>query len=239
MNGTLISHIVFLLTIMPMGIIINIKLYQNVKLQKHRENGKIIQRILKTYSIVQCIIPLLTQTLVIPFLDVGMLQKLSPVVASFLLQLLRPLLTLYVYYTGLNSLVIACSRCTFIVYDRKADQIGTRKLKFFFIGMSVILPLLLVFVNECVFSIKNSPLMLITTSQACENYSSTKNDSVTECIDEILYGIENPLYKLVQENFNSTLVSIIRVIATIISVTTLSNILELFIYVHIFRFCIR
>ena len=37
------------------GIIISKKLYKNVREEVHQERGKVIQRIMKTYSLVQCV----------------------------------------------------------------------------------------------------------------------------------------------------------------------------------------
>ena len=38
-----------------LGVIVGIRLYNNLNNEKHREQGKVIQRIMKTYAIMQCI----------------------------------------------------------------------------------------------------------------------------------------------------------------------------------------
>ena len=74
---TLALHIVTFLTIMPIGIIVNRKLYHNIKNEVHRENGKVIQRILKTYSLVQCTLPVLCHFLIIPHLTDEIIENTS------------------------------------------------------------------------------------------------------------------------------------------------------------------
>ena len=44
-----------MLFLSSVGIIVGMKFYKNVSKEDHQENGKLIQRIIKTYAIVQCI----------------------------------------------------------------------------------------------------------------------------------------------------------------------------------------
>ena len=240
-NWILIAHITFSLTIIPMGIAINTKLYQNVKLEKHRENGKIIQLILMTYSIVQCILPALIHIVITPFQDSGLLEKLDPTLFSILVQAFRTLTSLYIFYVGCNSLIIACARYLFIVFSHKANQIGISRLKFIFTSSCIFLPLCLVFLRECVFSIERNQIQRIMTiqEQKCGNYSSSNNNNITECVNEVLNSMEFPLYEFIQKTFNSTLLSIVRSIIILVTTIIHSNIVELIIYIHVFTFCIR
>ena len=241
MSWILIIHIIFVLTIIPLGVVVNTQLYQNVKLEKRRENGKIVQQILKTYSIVQCTLPAIIQILMIPFLDIALLEKLDHTLMSIIAQTFRFVGSLYIFYTGFNSLIIACARYMFIVFSRKADKIGIRKLKFFFICSSIFLPLCLVILRECIFSIKEIQIqrLIKIQEQKCGQYLSSNNNSVTECIDTMISSMEFPLYEFIQGNFNSTLISIIRAIIIFVSSVIVSNLLELFIYIHTFIFCMR
>ena len=65
-NWILIIHIILFVIIMPIGIYINRKLYINIKNEKRRENGKVIQQIIKTYSIAQPILSVITYILITP-----------------------------------------------------------------------------------------------------------------------------------------------------------------------------
>ena len=50
----IISYVLFCLVIVPLGIVICRKLYIDTKNEEHKEKGKVIQRIMKTYCVVQC-----------------------------------------------------------------------------------------------------------------------------------------------------------------------------------------
>ena len=50
-----VFYILICLVVIPLGIGIGIKLYNKVKDEEHNEKGKVIQKIIKTYSIVQCV----------------------------------------------------------------------------------------------------------------------------------------------------------------------------------------
>ena len=77
MNYILISHIVVFITVMPLGIFIHRKLYNNINNEKHRESGKVIQRILKTYSIIQCTLAPLIHLSFTPLLDAELFENMK------------------------------------------------------------------------------------------------------------------------------------------------------------------
>ena len=239
MNWLLISHIIVFLTMVPIAIVINKKLYQNVKLEKHRETGKIIQRILMTYSIVQCLLPALIHVLGIPFLDIEIFEKFDESFMSILTQIFRTSLIFYISYRGLHSLIIAFSRYMFIVFSHKADKIGIRKLKLVLIGSSISFPLFFSLLCQCTFSIKNREQMMEIAEQKCGRYTRLDNNSFTECLDTMLNSMEFPLYEFIHENVNSAFISMTRGILVFIAGAIHSNITELFIHIHIFTFCIR
>ena len=74
-----IIHTVLVMALMPIAIFLNKKLYHNLKNEKRRENGKVIQRILKTYSIVQCTLPVLIYPFFLPMLNNKILEYLGPI----------------------------------------------------------------------------------------------------------------------------------------------------------------
>ena len=102
-----ITHAIFVMTMMPIAIFINRKLYHNLKNEKRRENGKVIQRILKNYSIVQCTLPVLIYCLFLPMINKKMLEYVDPILKYSFVQSLRCLVTIYLLYILSNSLIIA------------------------------------------------------------------------------------------------------------------------------------
>ena len=220
-----------------MGIIVNLKLYNNIKNEEHHEKGKVIQRILKTYSLFQCTLPILCHFLILPKLTIETLEHLEPMFKFFLLHLRRFLLPLYVFYTATNSLIIAICRYIFIVFDKKANQFGIRKLKYFFIGSSVGLPFVLVLLHNLVISTEELRARQVLYSFG--NISISTNETVKGCMETMLHTMENPLYCFIKENFNPTLIKMVRVILESTTAIILSNLVEGFIYIHTFTYCIR
>ena len=233
----LILHIIVFLTITPLVIIINRKLYYNIKNEEHRENGKVLQRILKTYSIVQCTLPVLCHLLVTPYLSAGILEKLEPMLRFCFVHLTKFLMQLYASYTSSNSLIIALCRYMFIVFEGKANRIGIQKLRYFFFGISGGLPLGLVILHNCVISLEEFKEIAVLFDFG--NVSTSTNETIKGCVESMFYTMENPLYCLIKENFNSTLITMVRIIVISTSAILFSNLIEGFIYIHTFTYCIR
>ena len=124
------------MTMIPIAIFLNRKLYNNLKNEKHRENGKVVQRILKTYSIVQCTLPVLIYPLFLLMLNNEIFEYLDPALRYSFVQLVRCLFTIYIYYILSNSLIIALTRYLFIVFVATANKVETLTIKRFFIGLS-------------------------------------------------------------------------------------------------------
>ena len=53
-TAEIISYTLFCLFIVPLGLAICRKLYIDTKNEEHKEKGKVIQRIMKTYCLIQC-----------------------------------------------------------------------------------------------------------------------------------------------------------------------------------------
>ena len=230
-------HIVIFLTITPMAIIVNRKLYHNIKNEEHRENGKVIQRILKTYSVVQCTLPVICYCLMILNLAVESVEKLGPMLKFFLLHLTRCLMHFYVIYTATHSLIIALGRYMFLVFERKADEIGIRKLKHFFVGSSLGLPIGLTLLHNLVISTEEFREREVLFS--FQNISISTNDTIKGCMGGMFHTMENPLYCFIEENFNPTLITIVRIVLISTNTIILSNLVEAFIYIHTYTYIIR
>ena len=225
---------------MPIGIYINRKLYINIKNEKRRENGKVIQQIIKIYSIVQPILSAITYILITPKESFEIFEKLEPVLRFFFIQLFRFLFKVSVYYISLNSLVIAFCQYMFIVFHERADNIGITRLKNFFIGISIGLPIGLAVLHCSVISGDIYPQKLPGCGFFSFGNLSRSTDEITKgCMETMFQTMENPVYCFIQENFNDTLVAITRIMLTISTVIIFSNILEGFIYVHTFMYSIR
>ena len=144
---------------------------------------------------------------------------------------------LYVSYTATHSLIIALCRYMFIVFDRKADEIGIRKLKHFFVGSSLGLPIGSTLLHNLVISTEEFREREVLFS--FQNISISTNDTIKGCMRGMFHTMENPLYCFIEENFNPTLITIVRIVLISTNTIILSNLVEAFIYIHTYTYCIR
>ena len=227
------------MTLMPIAIFLNKKLYHNLKNEKRRENGKVIQRILKTYSIVQCTLPVLIYPFFLPMLNNKILEYLGPILKYSLVQLLRCLLTIYLYYILSNSLIIALARYLFIVFDTTANRIGTRNIQRFFIGLGFGIPIVLGPIHYSFIPFHIIDEFMQVEKHSLTNNTSSSDENITRCMETMFDTLESPLYCFTEKYFQPTLISVIRIVVAIVTTIIASNIPEGFIYIHTFIYCNR
>ena len=237
-NWMVIWHIILCLILIPLGISVNKKLYHNIKNEEHLEKGQIIQRIIKTFSIIQCILWPSCLILSTPFLESNILNELASAPKFYLTQFSRCLSTFLRHYSGFHSLIIAVSRYVFIVFNGKAEKIGVKRLRTFFISTSIEVPMLLTIVEFLFFPAKGwishfrfsneYSLMDVRT-----NHSETAHHSIDIDIKE------NVFYLAIQKYIHPAPIGIIKCILLITAAIIYSNIAEGLIYGHIFMFTYR
>ena len=105
----IVSFCIVLIFILPLTIFVNKKLYFNIKNEEHLEKGKVVQYIVKTYSLIQCIA---WPVLVFYFGMIRIVNEIKRVHESLILQFLvstfRYLYTFIRDYLQFHSLVIEC-----------------------------------------------------------------------------------------------------------------------------------
>ena len=80
------AYFAYCFSVVTFGIVVNKKLYQNVRNEEHLEKGKIIQRIMKTHSLVQCITwPVLISAAFFMKINKNLLEIISPKYMKFFL----------------------------------------------------------------------------------------------------------------------------------------------------------
>ena len=232
------------MTMIPISIFLNRKLYHNLKNERHRENGKVIQRILKTYSIVQCTLPVLIFPLFLPLLIImehkyEIFEYLDPVLKYSFVQLLRCLLTIYLYYILSNSLIIALARYLFIVFDSTVNRIGTLNIQRFFIGLGFGIPIVLGPINYSVIPFHTIDNFMEVAKHSLRNYTTSSDENITGCKETMFDTLESPLYCFTEKYFQSNLISVIRIVLAFVTAIIASNFPEGFIYIHTFIYCSR
>ena len=154
-NGVASGIVVVVINLLlsGVGVIINIKLYNNVKSEEHQEKGEVIQRIMKMYAIIQavcwpCVI-LGHDSLIWIDLELFNLDQ-SCFIRYFKLSL-RYLSAMLACYGGFNSAIIAISRYLFIVREQEVSQFGVKQTKRILIGSSLVVPFITVILWDASF----------------------------------------------------------------------------------------
>ena len=228
----------FCFTFIPIGIIIGMKLYKNIKDEDHKEKGKVIQKIMKTYAIVQCFSwPLLM--IWYGFLHVNTEMQIIPrQFLRYIFSITRYLTSLNTDYVSFNSLIIAMCRYTFVVFETNAEGFGIDKLKNILICSSVGIPIFRSVLHQCTVPIEDN--FLSTFHPLFDEYKNNKSTVYQSDESNVSSHIlESPLYTSVHVIFPSAVIWVMKRISDCMVVLIYSNIVEGIIYLHIFIFVKR
>ena len=225
----IVVYVITCVFVIPFAIIVNKKLYSNIKNEEHLEKGKVIQYLVKTYALVQCVgWPFIILTYgsirLISHFSFGL--QLKTLVHSF-----RFLYTIFRDYVQFHSLIIAISRYTFIVHDSSATRFGINRLRKIFITSSVVVPLLSSVFYEFTCPIEKSYLYWSYGQQWAEtSQNNTKNQSYEQSGDEL----ESIFFVLFRTIFSPSVVNAISMVENVLFSIIYSNLIEGCIYCHLF-----
>ena len=136
---------------LPLGILINRKLYRNIKNEEHQEKGKLVQRIMKTFSFLQCFTwPLMTIFLGVFSTCNSFFEISENLLAATTLNAFRFAYNINRDYVSFNSLTIAISRYILLVCDRQAQQFGIQRLRTLLVSLSLGVPIFSNIIYEAV-----------------------------------------------------------------------------------------
>ena len=128
--SVLISLCLMIPILLTLGVLVGIRLYKNLKNEKPQEQGKVIQRIMKTYTVVQCVAwPALTICMGLLRINKVFIKFLTPSLERNVILTFRSLCNLFRCYIGFNSLIIAICRYCFIVFDQTTRAFGIGKAR--------------------------------------------------------------------------------------------------------------
>ena len=228
------------LVLCSVGIFVCLKLYRNTNKEDHREKGKVIQMIIKTYAIVQCIawpsLLTLAWTLVV---NVTVCNVIPRFVIPYAISLCRFLWLVLRGYVGLHSMIVAIARCCFIVYDGQISRLTIKTVRRLFMGCSIGIPVFLALLAEATvpaIQMWGSHLMPLYID-SYENTSNPRFDFLTENVKAA--SQQSILYTTVKNNLPSSLIYWMALFCKSMNVIILTNIVEAFIYLHIYVYCMR
>ena len=225
----------------PFVFAVNKKLYTNIKQEEHLEKGKLIQSIIKTYALVQCSAwPCVLGASVLYRLFSGTVQ---PQMARYIISSIRFLYNLVRDYIGCHSLIIGICRYLFIVYENKAESLGIKRLRKFFISSSILFPLLSTISYQMTQPIDDFMIkwfhIEINATNTTNSVNATTDYSDIVGVPLANKAYESPLYLIFNENLPPSIISGMNIVDMILFIVIHSNVIELFLYLHLFVFSKR
>ena len=231
----MMAYFVYSVSMMVLGISINYRLYNYVRIEEHLEKGKIIQRIMKTHSMVQCMAwPCLIVTTFLLKMNKHLhLDFIPGSYIGYAIVIVRFFNTLNACYGGFNSLIMAISRYVCIVFHNTVDNYGVRKLRKLLIGSSIGIPFLIAILTEALIPVEDIWELLFLPKRAIANAQQGNNNSYISD-DKTVCIPQSPIYIFTNTYLPLEIISFLKLIWTIFLVLIHSNILEGIIYLHTF-----
>ena len=223
---------------MSFGVTLNQKLYNYVKDEEHKEKGKIVQRILKTFALIQCIgWPVIMTFGFLLKLNTELLDVLPMQFVNFSIIFLRAIYTAINSYVGFNSLIIAITRYVFTVHNSVVQKIGIQKLRSIFISSSIIAPMILAYLNESII-----PVEEVWSSIFIPNYAYSverTGEKISFDNTTTISAISRPLLAFPDHSSLNYVKCVLQVIWFCMLVITYSNLVEGFLYFRVYIYYYR
>ena len=241
-NSNVIEILIYLIycaVVIPFGIIVNKKLYQNVRNEEHLEKGKIIQRIMKTHSLVQCVTwPVLISSAFFMKMNKNLLEIISPTYVGHIITIGRSFNTVNSCYCGFNSLIIAISRYSCIVYDDSIEKIGVKRMRSLLVSSSIGIPIFVSILNEALIPVEKIWIALFMPNY---RYSYDKNSyqNETDIVNADEYVEQSPFFLIADSYLPASIKSGLRLVRFIMLFLIHSNLLEGIMYLHTFLYSFR
>jgi len=224
--------------VISLGIAIGIKLYNNVKNEEHNIKVKVIQSIIKTYAMVQCIAwPLfLLLGLLIMVSNRTHFSKSHPALMNTVKSIWRFFFTLTCSYVGFNSLIIAICRYIFIVYVTHNESFTIKRLRNGFLASSIMVPIIVAILHEATVP-KHESLM--------KGYAPDSDTSSNNIASDLAFhgnmsnttsGIvpQSFVFIFVDTYFPKLIKTAMKIVNSFMKFAIFSNIFEGLIYLHIY-----
>ena len=217
-------------------------LYYNVQQNERHEKGKVLQRIIKTYVVVQCV----AWPLILGLMGVVIVAKMTKVSDEnpTLNSLLRVIISTYRFlylltlsYVGFNSLIIAICRYIFIVIVKYNDTFTTKRIGTYVLTSSIIVPVLLTFLHESTVPARGTldgrwmeelGKIMAQDNDKFENMNTQVMRNTTTTVQQSV------VFNLFEEYVPFVIKFGIDMACIVMKLAIFSNVIEMFLYVHIF-----
>ena len=231
-----ISLILFGLLWTVVGMTVCKKLYDKVRNEDHQEQGKVIQRIMKTYAMAQLVSwPSVMILAWLLHVDKSIFRFVQPFVIRYLIIILRFFYSTFRGYIGFNSLIIAICRYTFVLYDRLVYNIGFKRVAYLYLISSAGIPIFFSFMSEATHPLED---LWICMFMPQDNRTQEEQRIETRgilCDQNTIQDVtESPIYNLCKDHLPSSVTYGMWICVKIFVVISNFNIFEGIMYAHIF-----
>lgn len=225
-----IIYVIYSVVVITLGILVNKKLHQNVKNEEHLEKGKIIQKIMKNHSLAQCVVwPIIILTGFILKMNKDVLDIIPHKIVGYIIIAIRLVNSLYSCYTGFNSLIIAISRYTCIVYENTVEQFGVKKLRQFLISSTIGIPVFFAVLNESLIPVEH-----VWGAYFMPNYTNSLDETGTNERNANDFLQQSPLFLISNVYLPSSIMPPLKFVRLTILFLVHSNLLEGMLYLHLY-----
>ena len=234
-NSVILMYISLCLFIISIGIVIGCKVYRNINEQEFQDKGKVIQRIIKTYLLVQCV----SWPLVLVLFGVKSAVIRSafivnhPSMTATFIHISNFIVKLTLMYVGFNSLIIAVCRYTFMMIVTHNDASNIKKIRQLIVIISIMVPIIITVLNEAFVPMSEYKIHLMPHQV---EILETKMSSNTFCIlqNTTLIIRQSLIYDDIQDLMPQSFLRPLKDVVCIINFAACSNIFEAVFYTHIF-----
>ena len=228
----IISYVIFCIVVITLGIIVNAKLYRNVKNEEHLEKGKIVQKIMKDYCLAQCITwPILIVTAFTLKINKDVFDIIPRKIVSHIIIVIRFLNTFNSCYGGYNSLVIAICRWACIVHESAVEKFGVKMLRKVLITSSFGVPILYSVLNDSLM-----PVEQVWSAFFMPNQTTLMNETTFREPDPNKFILDSPLYLVTEAYLPRVFKYGLKLVWFVILTSVHSNVLEGILYLHTYIF---
>ena len=239
-------YVLFCLVIIPLGLVIGRKLYIDTRNEEHKEKGKVIQRIIKNYCVVQCgVWPLISIMFgIIKFTRNSLFIYNHKTLVIIMVSCFRSLLRLNLGYVGFHSFATATCRYVFVMYATHDEYTSVRKIRKFFITISFMVPIILWFLNEALIDYPEVKFPMVGSPTHAQSKLIVQFNltDVDRTFNSTIYTQEqpsfliphSPLFLIVEKYVSTSILSGFKITSYFVQSILYSNIPEGVLYTHLF-----
>ena len=229
------SYILLCLIITSTGILIGYKLYHNINDEEFKQKGKVIQRILKNYCIVQCVSWPFTLVL---FGVVSVVIRSSfiinhPSVTVGSIHVAELFIKFTFLYVGFNSFIIGLCRYVFIIVVTHNEANTINRIRKLILAASIVVPATLTILDVAFMPLSEMKIHIM--SHQVEMMNATSLSNIGYVINNTTLIIpRSPFYTIARNFIPQILLYPIKCIVVLMTFAVCSNIIEGGFYMHIF-----